>query len=53
MVKFNTGRAMRRKFRFLDKVYWGIDGIWSIGYFVSTAGINEAAIRNYVQTQGK
>lgn len=29
MVKANTGRAMRQKFKFLDKVYWGMDGIWS------------------------
>lgn len=24
MIKTNTGRAMRQKFQFLDKVYWGI-----------------------------
>ena len=31
----------------------GVDGIWSIGYFVSTVGINESTIRKYVQMQGK
>ena len=53
MIKAHTGTAMRRKFPFLDKVYWGINGIWSIGYFVSTVGINEETIRRYVQKQGE
>jgi putative transposase len=38
-IKANTGQKLREKFNFLDKVYWGIEGIWSIGYFVSTVGI--------------
>ncbi len=33
-IKSKTGRQMRRKFPFLDKVYWGPGGIWSIGYFI-------------------
>ncbi|MDT8367224.1 MAG: IS200/IS605 family transposase, partial [bacterium] len=41
------------KFPHLDKVYWGVPGIWSIGYFVSTVDINEATIRNYVRMQGE
>ena len=53
MVKAKTGLAMRRKFPFLDKVYWGTGGIWSIGYFVSTVGITEETIRKSVQMQGK
>ena len=53
MIKAHTGTAMRRKFPFLDKVYWGVNGIWSIGYFVSTVGINEEIIRRYVQKQGE
>ena len=53
MIKDHTGTAMRKKFPFLDKVYWGINGIWSIGYFVSTVGINEKTIRRYVQKQGE
>ena len=53
MIKAKTGSAMRSKFPFLDKVYWGTDGIWSIGYFVSTSGINEETIRKYIQMQGK
>ena len=53
LIKSNTGRAMRIKFPFLDKVYWGVEGIWSIGYFVSTVGINESVIRKYIEMQGK
>ena len=52
LIKANTGRRMRKKFPFLDKVYWGMKGIWSTGYFVSTVGINETIIRNYVRQQG-
>ena len=52
MIKDNTGNSMRKKFPFSDKVYWGINGIWSTGYFVSTVGINEDTIRKYVQKQG-
>jgi REP-associated tyrosine transposase len=53
LVKANTARDMREKFPFLDKVYWGFDGIWSVGYFVSTSGVNESVIRRYIQQQGK
>ena len=53
MVKANTGRKVREKFPHLDKVYWGVKGLWSTGYFVSTVGIHESTIRNYVQMQGK
>ena len=52
MIKAKTGAVMRKRFPFLDKVYWGVDGIWSIGYFVSTVGITEETIRRYVQMQG-
>ena len=51
-IKANTGRAMRRKFPFLDKVYWGVEGIWSIGYFVSTTGIDAEIIKHYIEYQG-
>jgi putative transposase len=37
----------------LDKVYWGTEGIWSIGDFVSTTGINEEVIRKYIKMQGE
>jgi len=52
-VKAKTGLHMRRKFPFLDKVYWGKGGIWSRGYFVSTVGVSESTIRHYIEMQGK
>ena len=53
ILKAKTGLRMREKFPFLDKVYWGQEGIWSRGYFVSTVGINESRIRKYIEMQGK
>ncbi len=53
IIKANTARQMREKFPWLDRVYWGSDGIWSIGYFVSTVGLNEATIRRYIEHQGQ
>ncbi len=52
-IKKNTSRLLRKKFRFLDKVYWDDKGIWGKGYFVSTVGINEEIIRKYIELQGK
>jgi putative transposase len=53
LIKTNTGKAMRERFPFLNKVYWGVEGIWSIGYFVSTVEISEKAIQKYIEMQGK
>ena len=53
LIKANTGRALREKFPFLQKVYWGVPGVWSIGHFVSTVGINESVIRKYIERQGQ
>lgn len=53
IMKSNTGRMMRKKFPFLDEVYWGEDGIWSAGYFVSTVGVNEETIERYIASQGE
>jgi putative transposase len=52
-LKKNTSRWLREEFHFLKDVYWDDRGIWGVGYFVSTVGINEAIIRKYVELQGK
>ena len=52
-IKVNTSRDMKKRFEFLEKVYWGTDSVWSTGFFVSTVGINEDVIRKYVQMQGQ
>lgn len=53
IIKANTAIGLKQKFPFLKEVYWGTDGIWSEGYFVSTVGINEAVIRSYIEKQGQ
>ena len=52
IIKSNSARAMRKKFPYLDKVYYDEDGIWSGGYFVSTVGVNEETIKKYIEQQG-
>ena len=51
-LKGSSAYIMRRKFTFLDQVYYGADGIWSDGYFVSTVGVDEDTIRRYIDRQG-
>ena len=53
IIKSNTSKGMKQKFPFLKEVYWGVDGIWSEGYFVSTVGINEKSIRKYIEAQNR
>jgi putative transposase len=53
IIKANTSKGMKDKFSFLKETYWGTDGIWSDGYFVSTVGLNEETIKHYVENQGK
>jgi putative transposase len=53
IIKQNTARQLKQKFPHLKQVYWGTDGIWSEGYFVSTVGVDEAVIQAYIQNQGK
>jgi len=53
LIKQNTSRELKQKFPLIKKVYWGSEAIWSEGYFVSTVGINEELIRNYIVSQGK
>lgn len=52
-IKSQTGRLMKRRFEYMRKAYYGSDGIWSDGYFVSTVGINEHAIKKYIEMQGQ
>ncbi len=52
-IKSTTGRLLKKKYEYMRKAYWGIDGIWSDGYFVSTVGLNEEVIRKYIERQGE
>ena len=50
-IKANTAKALRAKFAFLQYVFYGRGGVWSVGYFFSTVGLDEAAIAHYVKYQ--
>ena len=52
LVKTNTSRGIKDQFPGLKKQYWGTDGIWSDGYFVSTVGITTETIKRYIENQG-
>ncbi|MHB1316330.1 MAG: IS200/IS605 family transposase [Minisyncoccota bacterium] len=52
LVKTNTSSGIKTKFPGLKKQYWGTDGIWSDGYFVSTVGITTEIIKRYIANQG-
>ncbi len=52
-LKSNRGKALKDKFPFLKERYYGRAGIWSVGYFVSTVGLDEDKIRRYVKYQEK
>ncbi|MCL5017216.1 MAG: IS200/IS605 family transposase [Patescibacteria group bacterium] len=51
VLKLTTGADIKKKFKFLNKLYPCKEGIWSAGYFVSTVGINEKTIRRYIKSQ--
>ena len=53
IIKQNTGKALTDKFDFIKKMYYGRSGMWSVGYFISTVGLNEKTILNYVKYQGE
>ena len=53
VLKSNLARNLKQKFPFLKEVYWGTESIWSSSYFVSTVGINEKTIKDYIEKQGK
>lgn len=53
LFKSNSSRNLKQKFKFLQKVYYGTDGIWSDGYFVSTVGVDADMIKRYIERQGQ
>lgn len=52
-LKANASVHLRRTFTFIRNMYLDKDGIWGVGYFSSTIGLNEAQIRKYIEWQGK
>ncbi len=52
-MKLVSGAKLKEKFEFVKKVMYGRGKIWSRGYCVSTVGLNEKAIMDYVEYQYK
>ena len=50
-MKGRSASKLRKKFQWLERVYWKENIVWSPGYFVSTVGLNEEQIIKYVQWQ--
>ena len=52
-LKSQLSSRMRKFFPWLKKVYWQESIVWSLGYFVSSVGVDEEVIRSYVEYQGQ
>lgn len=52
-LKSQSAGYLRAKYPWIKKVYWKENIVWSPGYFVSSVGIDEETIRNYVIHQGQ
>ena len=50
ILKGKSAEYLAREFPELQKRYWGLH-IWARGYCVSTVGINEEVIREYIRKQ--
>jgi len=51
-LKSHSSRDLKRSHRFIREMDDG-SGIWSVGYFVSTIGLNEQMIEKYIANQDK
>ena len=52
-LKATSSLYLRKRFKFIRERYLDKEGIWSVGYFVSSIGLNEAQINKYIAWQGK
>ncbi|MFZ3068954.1 MAG: IS200/IS605 family transposase [Microgenomates group bacterium] len=51
-VKQETSKLLKKRFKFIREIY-PFEGIWSVGYFSSTIGLNEETVTRYIDSQGK
>ena len=52
-LKGQSSSELRKQFSWLAKVYWKENIVWSPGYFISSVGVDEKTIKNYVEHQGR
>ena len=50
-IKSQTASKLRKQFSWQSKVYWEENIVWSPGYFISTIGLDEKSILEYVKFQ--
>lgn len=51
-LKSMSSVHLKKKFKFIKEMYLD-GGIWSVGYFSSTIGLNEQQIKKYIAWQGQ
>ena len=51
-LKSQSASRLRKAFPWLAKVYWDENIVWSPGHFVSSVGVDEETIKQYVEHQG-
>ncbi len=44
-LKSQSSSGMHKKFDWLSKVYWSDSIVWSPGYFLSSVGVDEQAVK--------
>jgi|SRR3989344_781236 len=49
-LKGQSAYTLCKKFKFIREIY-SRGGMWSVGYFVSTIGLNEDQIKRYIERQ--
>jgi putative transposase len=52
-LKANSSVHLQKRFKFIREMYLDKDGIWSVGYFSSTVGLNEDQVRRYIEWQDR
>ena len=52
MIKGRTSIFLKKRFPFLRRIYLD-EGVWSVGYYSSTIGLNDELVRRYIAHQGK
>ena len=50
-LKAASSLQIKKKFKFIREMYIEWDGIWSVGYFSSTNGLNEEQVKRYIEWQ--
>lgn len=52
-LKSRASLDIKKQFKFIKEMYLEWDGIWSVGYFVSSVGLNENQVKKYIEWQGR